>query len=111
VFKLGLDSFHPMAQHCIVVGLALGVVLALIERYAPARLRRFVPSATGIGLGMILPFYIFFAMFLGALFAHLVERFNRGWADRYSIAVASGLIAGESIIGVLVAALNTFLFS
>jgi uncharacterized oligopeptide transporter (OPT) family protein len=33
---------------------------------------------------------------------------NKASADRYAIPVSSGFIAGESIVGVVVAALNNF---
>jgi OPT family oligopeptide transporter len=111
LFQKGLDHFHPMARSCIVAGLVLGTVLALLERFAPDRLRRFAPSATGLGLGMILPFYYPLAMFLGALVAWFADRTNREWAERNVITIAAGVIAGESIMGVLVAALNTFVFN
>jgi uncharacterized oligopeptide transporter (OPT) family protein len=110
LFQKGLDHFHPMARQCIVAGLVLGTALVVLERSLPARLRRFTPSATGIGLGMILPFYYPLAMFLGALLAWVAEHVSAEWADKNTLTIASGVIAGESIMGVVVAALNTFVF-
>ena len=43
-----------------------------------------------------------------ALIAYALEKTSKTTAERYTIAVASGLIAGESIMGVVVAALNNF---
>jgi uncharacterized oligopeptide transporter (OPT) family protein len=45
------------------------------------------------------------SIFLGALLAWTFERVNRPKAERYSIAVASGFIAGESLVAVFIAAL------
>ena len=47
-------------------------------------------------------------MFIGGLLAWLYQRADRASAERYSLALASGFIAGESLIAVLVAALVAF---
>ncbi len=108
VFKYGIDNLHPMAQTALKVGLVVGAALALGESLAPRKIRRWMPSPTGLGLGMILPFFYPLAMFLGALFVTVAERVNKKWADRYVIPIAAGGIAGESIVGVVVQALNNF---
>jgi uncharacterized oligopeptide transporter (OPT) family protein len=86
---------------------AAGVLLALLEHFM-RRTRRFLPSATGLGLGFMLPFFYPLAMFLGALVAYLFERLRPALAERLITPVASGLIAGESVMGVLVAGLSHF---
>ncbi|AKV04646.1 Oligopeptide transporter, OPT family [Labilithrix luteola] len=111
VFKYGLGNLHPMAQAGIKWGIAIGVILALAELYAPKQYKKWIPSPTGIGLGMVLPFFYPLAMFLGALFAAVAERVNKTWAERYLIAIAAGGVAGESIIGVIVQALNNFVLN
>jgi len=111
VFRLGIENLHPMARSCITVGIGIGTLLALSDRYAPASWKRWLPSSTGVGLGFILPFYYPLAMFVGAAIATAVEKANAKLADRFVIPVSSGLIAGESIVGVIVAGLNNFVFS
>jgi uncharacterized oligopeptide transporter (OPT) family protein len=49
-------------------------------------------------------------MLIGALLARAFEAMNPKQAERFVIPVSSGLIAGESIIGVIVAGLNNFVF-
>ena len=44
-------------------------------------------------------------MFLGALIVWILEKKAAKWNDMYTIPIASGCIAGESIMGVVVAAL------
>jgi len=107
VFRVGIGNLHPMARHAIAAGIALGLALAAIEALAP-KSKKFLPSATGMGLGFILPFYYPLAMFLGALLAWLAARFAKERAERYTVPISSGLIAGESIVGVIVAILNNF---
>ena len=109
VFKYGLANLHPMARHAIFVGGASGVALALAEAWVPKSWKRFVPSATGLGLGMVLPFFYPLAMFAGAAFADVTRKVAPVWAERFLVPIAAGGIAGESIVGVLVAALNNFI--
>lgn len=108
VFKYGLANLHPMSQTAIFWGAAVGVVLALAELFVPKPYKKLVPSATGLGLGMVLPFFYPLAMFLGALFGAIATAWKKDWAERYLVAIAAGGIAGESIVGVIVQALNNF---
>lgn len=107
VFRVGIGNMHPMARHAITIGIAVGLVLSVIESLAP-KAKKWLPSPTGIGLGFILPFYYPLAMFLGAAIAALAQRVARARAERYTVPISSGLIAGESIVGVIVAIINNF---
>ncbi|MCL2450120.1 MAG: OPT/YSL family transporter [Polyangiaceae bacterium] len=107
LFRTGIGNLHPMAREGIAVGLALGLVLAAAERVLP-RARRWLPSASGLGLGLLLPFSTSLSFVLGALAAWVYHRVDPRAADRRVIPISSGLIAGESILGVAVAALNNF---
>ena len=42
------------------------------------------------------------AMFVGALSAFLFDRFRKSASDRYTVSIASGAIAGEGLVGILV---------
>lgn len=101
LFEVGLGNLHPMARWAIAAGLFVGTLLAVLE-WALPRHRRWIPSATGIGLGVVLPFHIPISFFVGALGAWGFRRADRPRADRFLVPIASGLIAGESIVGVLV---------
>jgi OPT family oligopeptide transporter len=107
VFRVGIANMHPMARHAIAAGIAIGLVLSVLETFFP-KLKRFFPSPTGVGLGFTLPFYYPLAMFLGAAIAAIGHALSKEKAERYTVPISSGLIAGESIIGVIVAILNNF---
>ncbi len=107
VFEAGISTLHPMARQGIIWGLVIGAGLLLLETFLP-KLRRFLPSATGVGLGFILPFNYPLSMLIGAVVAWAWTRRNKVKADDYLVPVSSGVIAGESIVGVVVAALNNF---
>jgi uncharacterized oligopeptide transporter (OPT) family protein len=49
---------------------------------------------------MVIPASIAITMFVGSLIARLLERYQASLAQRFTIAAASGLIAGESLTGV-----------
>jgi uncharacterized oligopeptide transporter (OPT) family protein len=86
-------------------GAAIGVVLTLFE--LRKEWRRFVPSPTGIGIAMLIPFNAVAGIFVGAmadvLWARVAPRSN----ERYSIPLASGLIAGEALVAVAIPILVT----
>ncbi|MBN2575844.1 MAG: OPT/YSL family transporter [Deltaproteobacteria bacterium] len=105
IFQEGMENLHVMARHGIVWGLLAGAGLATLEILLP-RHRRFLPSPVGLGLGFILPFFNPFSMLLGAVAAWLWARRNRPHAERYAVPVASGVIAGESIVSVAIALVN-----
>ena len=70
------------------------------------RHRRFIPSPIGLGLGFLLPFANPLSMLIGALAAWLWSRSRQAHAERYVVPVASGTIAGESIVSVAIALVN-----
>ena len=104
-FAEGIDALDDAARMGIAVGGALGVALALLEKFAPHALRAWVPSASGLGIAMVIPGSNGIAMFAGALIAEILRRRARAFAARYVVPVSSGLIAGESLVGVLIALL------
>jgi uncharacterized oligopeptide transporter (OPT) family protein len=110
LFRLGVGNLHPMAREGIVIGLVAGTVLAVAERLFP-RDKAWLPSATGIGLGLILPFYTSLSFVAGAVAAAIFQRIDARQAGRFVVPISSGLIAGESIVGVVVAALDNFVLN
>ncbi|HOW89639.1 MAG TPA: OPT family oligopeptide transporter, partial [Elusimicrobiales bacterium] len=100
----GFHTLHPTAQMALAVGGALGIVLVLLEKAFP-KYRKYVPSAMGLGLAFTTPAFNTISMFCGAAIALFIEKKNAASAERLVVPVSSGFIAGESLIGVLIAAL------
>jgi uncharacterized oligopeptide transporter (OPT) family protein len=105
VFVNGPSALHPSARMAAIVGGILGVVLVLLDRMLPPRASRFVPSPSGLGIAMAIPGYNSISMFLGASVAEYLRRRRPLLHDRAVLPVASGFIAGESLMGILVAVL------
>jgi uncharacterized oligopeptide transporter (OPT) family protein len=87
------------------VGAALGVALVVLERALPPRWRPFVPAPSGLGIAMMIPGNNSIAMFVGSAAATWLLRRRPELAERTVVPVASGFIAGESLMGILVAIL------
>jgi uncharacterized oligopeptide transporter (OPT) family protein len=109
LFKTGMANLHPLARQGIAVGLLAGLVFALLE-WAWPKSKRFMPSPTGLGLGLLLSFSISSSLLLGALAAAAYRALDAERAERFVVPIASGLIAGEGIVAVVVALLNGAVF-
>ena len=81
-----------------MVGLAMGLLEVRADQ--SARLARWLPSAAAFGLAFIIPASISLMMALGAALAWMCARVAPTLAERFVIAAAAGLVAGESIVGV-----------
>jgi len=96
----GLGALHPTAQAGLVIGGLVGIALVALARIVPEKRRVWVPSPMGLGLAFTFHFYYGFSMFLGGLIGYLVKK---KWPKRdslYTFPVASGIIAGESLMGI-----------
>ncbi len=100
----GFSSLHPSAQVALMVGAVLGIVLVLMEKAFP-KLRPWIPSPAAFGLGFTTPAYNCVSMFAGALIALGLEKRRPVFAEKSIVPVASGLLAGESLMGILIAIL------
>jgi uncharacterized oligopeptide transporter (OPT) family protein len=103
VLARGFASLPRYAVAAMVVGAALGVGLTLLEKTLPARAARWVPSPIGFGMAFTFQGYTAMAFFLGGLAAWLYEKRRPEAAGIYTIPVASGFIAGETLMGVAIA--------
>jgi uncharacterized oligopeptide transporter (OPT) family protein len=98
ILKEGAGALPVSALYALVIFSVLGVALTVLE--SKARWKKFVPSPTGIGIGILVPFSVVFTMFLGGIVGHVWERRFKASADVYLLPLASGLIAGEAMVAV-----------
>ena len=106
----GIDSLHPTIRMGMIVGAVLGIALTLIEQLAPAHIKKWTPSATGIGLACVINFSDSIAFLIGALLAWVYQKRNAAGAELYVVPISSGIIAGESIMGIVIALAGAFGF-
>ncbi|MEZ5829278.1 MAG: OPT/YSL family transporter [Hyphomicrobiales bacterium] len=81
----------------------LGVALALIERRLSPTWLMLVPSGATLGLAFVIPAGTSITLFLGAAIASVLHRLVPNWSSRFLLSVAAGLVAGESLYGVVAA--------
>jgi putative OPT family oligopeptide transporter len=93
-----------MAWPLIIVGMMMGLGFILMQ----------VKSPMLVSVGMYLPLETTFAIFLGGIFKGIVEKLNakrqhndaqKARVENTGVLIASGLIAGEALIGLVFAAL------
>jgi uncharacterized oligopeptide transporter (OPT) family protein len=95
----GIDAFPQGALLWTVIASVAGVLIALLKYYGEIS---WLPSPAGLGLGMILPGTLIVGIAIGGAVAWVWEKTHKASYDRYMVTVASGLIAGEAILGGLV---------
>ena len=105
----GVNALPPSARIGLVIGATLGIIIPLLEMKFPKQ-KKFIPSATGLGLAFTINGFNSISMFIGACIALWLSKSRPKLHEQYTIPVSSGIIAGESLMGVLLA-LTTVLLS
>ena len=98
ILSRGLSALPRGAIEALVIASILGIIFAVMEY----RNAKWIPSPTGIGIGMLVPAAVIIVMFLGGVAERIWYRGDRRSNELYMVPLASGLIAGEAIIAVVV---------
>ena len=105
VAKLLTQGSHALpatAVWAIVIGALIGMLLPVVEKLWP-KSKPFLPSAMGLGLAWVVPFQNAFSFVIGAAMVSVWQKMARKNSDTYTIPVASGLVAGESLVAAFIA--------
>lgn len=103
VFMKGIEAMPAGTVGAMLWAGGAGIVLALAEKLLPRAAAKWVPSPASIGLAFVIPAWNSISMFLGALVGWVASRYFKSWSAKFLVVVASGIIAGESLVGVGVA--------
>jgi uncharacterized oligopeptide transporter (OPT) family protein len=98
----GFGALPASALQALWIALAAGVALTLLE--SNPRLRRFVPSPTAIGLGMLIPGFAVIPMMIGGVAQFVWQKVGPRSEEVYSTPLASGFITGEALVLLALAA-------
>ena len=111
ILTQGLSFLHPTARWAILIGAIVGLVIEIANQKTQGR---FPISGVGLGLAFVLQFSDSLSMALGALLFWLA---GRAFTDKKSFGfrafvenqetVCAGVIAGGSIIGLVLIILET----
>jgi putative OPT family oligopeptide transporter len=96
----GLSSLGSVKLWLIFAGAGVGVVLTLAPVLLPTY-QRYLPSASAFGLAWVFQWHYGLLFFLGALVALLLEKQKPKLAEEFTLPVASGVVAGGSLMGVV----------
>lgn len=106
VLSKGISAIPAGAGEAIGIAAVAGIGLALAEAHTEDPIRKWLPSASVIGLGFVIPAWNSLSMFAGALFAAALARWAPEFAKKRIMVIAAGLIVGESLAGVIGAMLS-----
>ena len=101
----GVNALHPTARIGLLVGSIVGIVLPLLEMAFP-KAKKFIPSATGLGLAFTFNGFNSVSFFIGSVIALILSKKAPKIHEKFTVPVSSGIIAGESLMGVLIAFLT-----
>ncbi len=97
----GLDALEPVKVRSIIAGAIFGLVFALLPVFFPKKQKYFL-SVSGFSLAWIFQWYYGVLFFLGALIGWWFRKKSPGPAEEFTLPVASGIIAGGSLMGVVI---------
>jgi OPT family oligopeptide transporter len=100
----GLEALPPHAETAVAIAACIGILLPLLRRVK--WLAPYIPSGLAMGIAFIIPAFYSLVMFYGLVAWWIWRKVNRQAADELNFALASGLIAGEGLMGMVNAALT-----
>jgi uncharacterized oligopeptide transporter (OPT) family protein len=111
VLSKGLSSLHITSQYAVIIGAALGIAMEILIKRTKGK---FPISPVALGLPFVLSFTDVFMMFLGAfIFWWLKKKPIQNRSQLYSDfidnqeSIGAGIIAGGSIIGIILLIVET----
>jgi uncharacterized oligopeptide transporter (OPT) family protein len=96
----GLSELHAVKVWSIAIGGALGILLTLLVRWFP-RQAKYIPSPAGLGLAWTFHFFTSLSFLIGSIIAWGWQRRRPAQSEEFLFPVASGVIAGGALMGVL----------
>lgn len=95
----GLSALPPGCLVGLVIGITVGIVLTLLaEKYGEV-----IPSPAAIGIGMLINAAVLMTFILGGVAQLIWAKSSAKSEENFRIPLASGLIAGEAIVAVVLA--------
>jgi OPT family oligopeptide transporter len=96
----GLSSLGPIKTWSMAIGGAVGIVFALAGILFP-RHQKYMPSAGAFGLAWTFHWYYSLLFFIGAIVGLAFQKASPKNASELTYPIASGVIAGGALMGVL----------
>jgi putative OPT family oligopeptide transporter len=100
----GFQALPPHAPTALVAAAVVGIVLPVLRRIE--RIKPYVPSGLAMGIAFIVPAFNSLVMFYGLVIWLFWKWRWPASSEKYTFAVASGMIAGEGLMGIVNAGLT-----
>jgi uncharacterized oligopeptide transporter (OPT) family protein len=100
VLRNGIGSLGPWKAWPMAVGGLVGILLPLLAKLFPKH-EKWIPSAAGLGLAWTFQWYTSLLFFLGAVIGYAFQKTAPRQSEEFTFPVASGIIAGGSLMAVL----------
>jgi len=97
----GFDALPPGCLVGLLIGIGVGIALTLLSEIYSEK----TPSPAAIGIGMLIPASVLMTFILGGVGQLIWVKSAPKSEEDYRIPLASGLIAGEAILAVVLALL------
>ncbi len=91
------QGFSALPRGCftaMLIAVVLGIIITILE----PNHRKWVPSPTGVGIGMLVPGMAVMPMVVGGVCQLVWEKTHAKSEGAYCLPLASGLIAGEALV-------------
>jgi putative OPT family oligopeptide transporter len=102
--ELLTQGLNALPKGCLV-GLVIGIVVGIVLTLLAEKWAEMTPSPAAIGIGMLLPAAVLMTFILGGVAQLIWSRTSPESEKLYRIPLASGLIAGEAVLAVVLAIL------
>ena len=93
----------------IIIGVVIGAIIIAFDKWLEHRGSAFRVPVLAAAIGIYLPLEVTSPILIGGILAHLIERATRGDSERLAQAgrmkmlLGAGLIAGEALVGIVMA--------
>ena len=88
----------------LIIGSIIGVIIIIIDVYLEKKSYSFRIPVLAAAVGIYLPIQLTFPVFIGGLISYLsIKKMNNKLLQRRGLLLASGLITGEALMGILIA--------
>lgn len=104
LLSVGVEAMPTHSFKAVIIACIVGVVLSLLKKVEG--LRNYLPSGLAMGIAFIVPAYYSIAMCVGSIALIMWQKKNADHCKAFAFSVASGLVAGEGLMGIITAALT-----
>jgi len=101
----GLSTLPRYAAAAAGCAFALGALLTVLGKRSASP---YLPSPVALGIGVLMPLSMTAALFIGSVCVALLQARKPTWTAENLESIAGGVIAGESLFAVIMAALIAF---